>query len=203
LEAVEAADAGFSLGTAGAGAGAMAGGLKGGVGSASVVSGEGHVVGAFAAANSFGSVVSPGGRAFWAAPFEINAEFGGVAPSPARVGPGDWGLAKRDPGPRTNTTLAVVALDAAITPAEARRIAIMAQDGLARAIRPVHTPFDGDVVFVLATGVRPLTGPRPIALTVLGALAADCVARAIARGVYEATPWPGTDTPCWRALPAV
>jgi L-aminopeptidase/D-esterase-like protein len=74
----------------------------------------------------------------------------------------------------------------------------MAQDGLARAIRPVHAPFDGDVVFVLATAARSLAEPRPFNLTRLGALAADCVARAIARGVYEARPWPGTDTPCWR-----
>jgi L-aminopeptidase/D-esterase-like protein len=71
---------------------------------------------------------------------------------------------------------------------------------LARAIRPVHTPFDGDVVFVLSTGRRRLAEPKAFSLTVLGALAADCVARAVARGVYEATAWPGTDVTTWRDL---
>jgi len=198
--AVAAAGADFALGTAGAGVGAMAGSLKGGVGSASVV-GDGFIVGALAAVNSFGSVVAPDGRAFWAAPFEIAGEFGGVTPSQARVPPDDWGLAKRDPSPQTSTTLAVVAVDAILTPAEARRVAVMAQDGLARAIRPVHAPFDGDVVFVLATGHRALAEPRAFSLTVLGSLAADCLSRAIARGVYEATAWLGADVATWRDLP--
>ena len=87
---------------------------------------------------------------------------------------------------RANTTLAVIATDAILTPAQAKRIAIMAQDGLARAIRPAHAPFDGDVVFALATGRRPLGDAPDFTLTRLGALAADCLARAIARGVYEA-----------------
>jgi L-aminopeptidase/D-esterase-like protein len=202
LAAVATAGHDFALGTAGAGAGAMAGSLKGGLGSASVVAPDGHVVGALAAVNSFGSVVAPGGRAFWAAPFEIGDEFGGVPPGRGRAAPDDWGLSKRDPAARANTTLAVVAVDAVLTPAEAKRIAIMAQVGLARAIRPVHAPFDGDVVFVLATGARPLAEPRTFGLTVLGALAADCVARAVARGVYEARPWPGQNVLCWRDLPA-
>jgi L-aminopeptidase/D-esterase-like protein len=153
-----------------------------------------------AAVNSFGSVVVPGGRAFWAAPFEIGDEFGGVPPTIVRAAPHDWGLAKREPGVRTSTTLAVVATDAALTPAEARRVAVMAQDGMARAIRPVHAPFDGDVVFVLSTGGRTLAEPRPFALTVLGAAAADCLARAIARGVYEAAPWPDSGAAAWRDL---
>ncbi len=203
LAAVQSASAEVSLGTAGAGAGAMAGGLKGGIGSASIVAEDGYAVGALAAVNSFGSVVAPGGKAFWAAPFEIDDEFGGVPLNGARAGPDDWGLAKRDGAARTNTTLAVVATDAALTPAQARRVAIMAQDGLARAIRPVHAPFDGDVVFVLSTGRRALAEPSDFTLTRLGALAADTLARAVARGVHEATAWPGTHTPCWRDLPAV
>ena len=180
----------------------MAGQLKGGIGSASMITEDGYAIGALAAVNSFGSVVAPGGRAFWAAPFEIGEEFGGIPLTGARAGPDDWGLAKRDPGARTNTTLAVVATDATPTPAQARRVAIMAQDGLARAIRPVHAPFDGDVVFVLSTGRRPLTEPTDFMLTRLGAVAADTLARAVARGVYEATAWPGTRTPCWRNLTA-
>jgi L-aminopeptidase/D-esterase-like protein len=200
LAAAKAADQTFSLGSAGAGTGAMAGRLKGGVGSASIVTAEGQTVGALAAVNSFGSVVAPGGREFWAAPYEIGAEFGGVPLGDVRAGPDDWALAKRDPAPRSNTTLVVVATDAIVTPAEARRIAIMAQDGLARAIRPVHAPFDGDVVFVLSTGRSPLAEPKAASLSRLGALAADCVARAIARGVFEAFAWPGSDATAWRDL---
>ena len=202
IAAAEAADLAFELGSVGAGAGAMAGSLKGGLGSASAVTSDGFTVGAAAAANSFGSVVAPGGRAFWAAPYEIGGEFGGVRLGETRAGPEEWGLTKRHPRPGANTTLACVAVDAVLTPAQARRLAIMAQDGLARAIRPVHAPYDGDVVFVLATGRRPLGDDPVFAVTRLGALAADCLARAIARGVYEARPWPGTDATGWRDLVA-
>ena len=190
----------FDLGSVGAGAGAVAGLLKGGLGSASAVTSDGFTVGALVAVNSFGSVVAPGGRAFWAAPFEIDGEFGAIPPSGAVVGGEDWGLAKRDPQIGANTTIACVAVDAILSPAQARRLAVMAQDGMARAIRPVHTPFDGDVVFALATGRRPLPEPAALTLTRLGALAADCLARAIARGVHEARPWPGSTVRCWRDL---
>ena len=201
MSAVEAASLAFELGSVGAGAGAMAGALKGGLGSVSAVTFDGFTVGALAAVNSFGSVVAPGGRAFWAAPFEIADEFGGAPWSGGRAGPDDWGMAKRDPRVGANTTIACVATDAILTPAQARRLAIMAQDGLARAIRPVHAPYDGDVVFALATGRRPLGGDETFALTRLGALAADCLARAVARGVYEARAWPGTSARAWRDLP--
>jgi L-aminopeptidase/D-esterase-like protein len=205
MAAARGAGARFALGTAGAGAGAMAGRLKGGVGSASAVSADGFTVGAIAAVNSYGSVVAPGGRTFWAAPYELGGEFGGLGAAGLVAAPDDWGLAK---GPlsdtlangRTNTTIACVATDAALTPAEAKRLAIMAQDGLARAIRPAHAPFDGDVVFAFATGKGPLSERRMLDVARLGAMAADCLARAIARGVYEATPWPGTDVTCWRDL---
>jgi L-aminopeptidase/D-esterase-like protein len=200
VAAAEAADVDFALGSAGAGAGAMAGALKGGVGSASVITRDGYAVGAVVAVNSFGSVVAPGGRAFWAAPYELNGEFGAVSLGEARAGPDDWGLAKLDPQRGANTTIACVATDAALTPAQARRLALMAQDGLARAIRPVHAPFDGDVVFALSTARRPLAAPVDLTLTRLGALAADCLARAVARGVYEATAWPGSALRCWRDL---
>ena len=197
--AVASAGEHFALGTAGAGYGAMAGALKGGVGSASVLAGDGVTVGAIVAVNSFGSVVAPGGRTFWAAPYEIGAEFGGLGPAGLSAGPEDWGLAKA-PGALRNTTIACVATDVALTPAQARRVAIMAQDGLARAIRPIHAPFDGDVVFAISTAARPLPDGADMAVARLGALAADCLARAVARAVFEATPWSGTDTPCWRGL---
>jgi L-aminopeptidase/D-esterase-like protein len=202
IAAVEAAGETFALGTAGAGHGAMAGALKGGTGSASAVTADGFTVGALAAVNSFGSVIAPGGRTFWASPHEANGEFGGLGSAGLKAGLDDWGAAKAAAQPRANTTIACVATDVALTPAQARRVAIMAQDGLARAIRPAHGPTDGDVVFVLSTARRPLAEPTPLTLTRIGALAADCLARAIARGVYAATPWPGETTPCWRALPA-
>ncbi len=200
IAAVQCASARFQLGSAGAGAGAMAGALKGGVGSASIVTGDGYTVGALAAVNSFGSVIVPGGRAFWASPFEIDGEFGDAPSDHVRAGPDDWGLAKRDPRAGANTTIACVATDADLTPSQARRLAIMAHDGLARAIRPAHAPFDGDVVFALSTGRRALPQPSAMALTRLGALAGDCLARAIARGVYEASSWPADGTCCWREL---
>ena len=187
IRAVEAAGLEFQLGAAGAGTGAMAGALKGGVGSASVVTEDGFTVGAIAAVNSFGSVTIPGSRAFWAAPFELDGEFGGVPVGDARAAPDDWGLAKRNPAAGENTTIACVATDAILTPAQAKRLAIMAQDGLARAIRPAHAPYDGDVVFALSTGRKRLPAESAdFVLTRLGALAADTLARAIARGVYEA-----------------
>jgi L-aminopeptidase/D-esterase-like protein len=200
-EAVASAGPAFDLGTAGAGFGAMAGGLKGGVGSASAVTADGYTVGALVAVNSWGSVIAPGGRTFWAAPYEIGEEFGGLGPAGLAGPPDDWGQAKAATALR-NTTIACVAVDAILTPAQARRLAVMAQDGLARAIRPVHAPFDGDVVFALATGRRPLGEPAGYVLARLGALAADCLARAVARGVHAATPWPGGEVPCWRDLPA-
>lgn len=199
--AVAAAGERFALGTAGAGYGALAGALKGGIGSASIVSGDGFTVGALVAVNSWGSVVAPGGRTFWAAPFEIDGEFGGLGPAGLAAGPEDWGLSK-GPASGRNTTIACVATDAILTPAQARRVAVMAQDGLARAIRPVHAPFDGDVVFALSTGRRPLGELADYAIARLGSLAADCLARAVARGVYEASPWPDTTVACWRDLKA-
>jgi L-aminopeptidase/D-esterase-like protein len=199
IAAVQAAALDFDLGTAGAGYGAMAGGLKGGAGSASVVTPDGIAVGAVVAVNSWGSVVAPGGRTFWAAPYEIGAEFGGLGPGGLAAAPDDWGRAKSAASPR-NTTIACVATDVALTPAQAKRVAVMAQDGLARAIRPIHAPFDGDVVFALSTARRPLTEPANLALARIGALAADCLARAVARAVYEASPWPGTEVAAWRSL---
>ncbi|HEX5775156.1 MAG TPA: P1 family peptidase, partial [Caulobacteraceae bacterium] len=198
IAAAEAAALDFELGTAGAGYGAMAGQLKGGIGSASVVTEDGLTVGAMVAVNSFGSVVAGDGRTFWAAPYEIDDEFGGLDRAGLAAAADDWGLAKAAPAARAHTTIAAVATDVALTPAQAKRVAVMAQDGLARAIRPVHSPFDGDVVFALSTARRPLTEPAPLAVARIGALAADCLARAVARAVHEARPWPGSDVRCWR-----
>lgn len=196
IEAAEAAGADFEIGADGAGYGAMAGALQGGVGSTSIVTPDGLTVGALVAVNSFGAVVGADGR-FFAGALEIDGEFGGHGPSRAPVEPDHWPFAKLDPQPRANTTLAVVATDAALTPAECKRMAIMAQDGLARAIRPVHAPFDGDVVFALSTGRISLAEPRTFGIARLGALAADALARAGARGVHAAMRRPGGPA-AWR-----
>jgi L-aminopeptidase/D-esterase-like protein len=200
IEAAKVASETFALGTAGAGYGAMAGVLKGGTGSASAVSADGFTVGALAAVNSFGSVTTPGGRTFWAAPYEAAGEFGGLGPAGLVAAMDEWGGSKLAAVPRANTTIACVATDVTLTPAQAKRVAIMAQDGLARAVRPAHAPTDGDVVFALSTG-RATPQVTPLLLARIGALAADCLARAIARGVFEATSWPGGEAVCWRDLP--
>lgn len=177
------------LGAAGAGYGARAGADPGGTGSASAVSQDGYTVAALTCVNSFGAVRIPGTDAYWAHPFEIGEEFGGARPPAGhRFDSEDWGAAKLDPRPGQNTTLAIVATDAALDRDSARRLAVMAQDGLARAIRPLHSPFDGDVVFAVSTGMRPLSEPAPLCLARLGALAADTLARAVARGVHAARP---------------
>ncbi|MGF1545281.1 MAG: P1 family peptidase [Parvularculaceae bacterium] len=180
------------LGRAGAGYGASAGDGAGGLGAASYVDG-GATVGALVAVNSFGAVRTPDGASFWAAPFEIEGEFGGArAPASAKPAAGLPPNTKLGPAAvGANTTIAIVAVDVSLSQADAERIAIMAQDGLARAIRPVHGPTDGDVVFALSVPpaeARNAAPARqdPLTLTRLGAIAADCLARAVARGVYEA-----------------
>lgn len=182
-----ATDDQFALGNAGAGYGALAGQHSGGLGSASITTQDGMSVGALVAVNSFGSVYMPGTDAFWAWPYEIDGEFGGARPGPSyRADAEDWGAAKQNPQPGENTTIACIATDIALTPGQANRVAQMALAGMARAIRPVFAPFDGDVVFVLSTAKQPLADPGPLNLARLGELAAGTLARAIARGVYEA-----------------
>ena len=193
LQALQAAGAEFALGSFGAGCGARAGVVKGGLGSASADLGDGLMVGALAAANPVGDVFMPDGKTYWAWPFEIDGEFGGRRPGamPPALDPIPTGA--RIDADRLkaglNTTVGVIAVTADLTTAECKRVAIMAQDGLARAIRPAHLPFDGDTVFALASGARPLGGDpdiRDLAVAMLGSAAADCLARSIARGVYEA-----------------
>jgi L-aminopeptidase/D-esterase-like protein len=184
----------FALGSAGAGLGATTVHVKGGLGSASAVCGE-FTVGALAAVNAAGSAVVGSGPWFWAAPFEEGREFGGRG-FPATMP--DRALAPVTKGtPQASTMLAVVATDATLSKAEAKRLAIMAHVGLARALYPIHTPLDGDVVFAAATGRKPAPDSM-LGLTALGTAAANCLARAVARGVYEAValPFPGA-LPAW------
>jgi D-aminopeptidase len=156
----------------------------------------GLLVGALVAVNAAGSVTVGDGPHFWASPFEQHKEFGGRG-WPSAFAPDALALRTKG-GPRQATTLAVVATDALLSKAQCKRLAIMAQTGMPRAIYPVHTPLDGDIVFAAALGAKPL--PDPIfSLSELGMVAANVLARAIARGVYEATALPFPDAlPSWK-----
>lgn len=199
--AADAAAKDFALGTAGAGYGATTADLKGGLGSASIRLEDGITVGALAAVNAVGSAVIAGGPHFRAAAHEMNGEFGGLG-LPADTCESIHPLAiKGGSRPaRENTTIAIVATDAALTKPQAARMARMAQDGVARALRPSHAAMDGDIVFAASTGQNHAK-PDLAALTAIGTAAADCLARAIARGVYEAEALPFANAlPCWKTL---
>ncbi len=197
-DATLAAGEDFALGTVGAGYGATTANLKGGLGSASQRTPGGFIVGALAAVNAVGMATVGDSRHFWSGPYEQGAEFGGHG-FPAKVSAEALALRfKGQPAPATATTIAMVATDATLTKAECKRLAIMANDGLARALRPVHAPNDGDTVFAVSTA-HAGPGGEPPALTELGAVAADCLARTVARGVYEATTLPyATSLPDYR-----
>jgi L-aminopeptidase/D-esterase-like protein len=194
LSASSAAQRGFPLGSLGAGRGALAGLRKGGIGSASLDLQGGLAVGALVAVNSVGSVLMPDGKTYWAWPFELEKEFGGCGPpqsamdvsNPAPDEARLLAIGRLRPG--ANTTIAVVASNADLTPVECKRVAIMAQDGIARAVRPAHTPFDGDTVFALASGELTLDESllRAAQIGRIGSAAADCLARAVARAVHAA-----------------
>ena len=186
----------FAIGSAGAGFGATTKNLKGGLGSASLVLSNGVTVGALVAVNPLGSVVVGDTGQFWAAPWEMGGEFGGrgVAlsyPADEEVRPGK--------ALREATTIAIVATDARLTQAQALRMATAAQDGMARAIVPSHTPFDGDLVFAVSTGARALESGDADIFT-LGHAAATVLARAIARGVHAAQAFDGDLQPAWSSL---
>ena len=186
--AFEAAGEAFALGSEGAGTGATTGDLAGGLGSASAVLPSGVTVGGLVAVNAVGSAVVRGGPHFHAAPWEIGAEFGGLGPGL----PDPDAIPLPTKGRREATTIAVVATDAGLTQAQATRLAVMAHDGIARAIVPAHSPFDGDAVFAVSIGAEPVAD-----LFALGHAATTCLSRAIARGVFEAR---GGLLPAWREL---
>ncbi|RDV05269.1 P1 family peptidase [Undibacter mobilis] len=195
-EATRTASVDFALGSVGAGLGATTVNFKGGVGSASAKTPGGITVGAIVVINAVGTAVVGDGPHFWAAPFEKNGEFGGRG-MPSQFSPSDLAIRAKG-GPQENTTIAMIATDAKLSKAQCNRLAVMAQDGLARAIYPVHSPLDGDVVFSAATGDKELDDPY-YGLAELGMVAANAMARAAARGVYEAKalPFPGA-VPAWR-----
>jgi len=190
--AFDARSQNISVGSAGAGTGATVAGLKGGLGTASAVLPSGAVVGALVAVNALGQVTVGDGPEFWAAPFEVGGEFGGcgIAGTPA-------GAIRTKLDGAGNTTIAVVATDVELSKAEATRMAVAAQDGIARAIVPSHTPMDGDLVFACSTGMRKKDDNDAL---LLGHVAATCLSRAIARGVYEANASEGDVLPTWKSL---
>ena len=212
-QAFAAAHSEFKLGTVGAGTGATTARLKGGLGSASLIMPDGVHVGALVVVNPHGSVVVPHNKHFWAAPFELEDEFGqfGLPPSfdPYAL-PRNEKLqayeALHAVAPHhnsspdgMNTTIAIVATSAQLTKAQLQRLAVSAQDGMARAIVPSHTPFDGDLIFSLATGDHALDHTAVDCMR-LGHAAAVCLSRAIARGVYHASKQPGDTLPTWQSL---
>lgn len=191
-----------ALGSEGAGTGCVTAGIMGGLGSASVRLPSGHVVAALVAVNALGAAHVGGTRHFWAAPWEMGDEFGGLGlpsqfPDP-HAAVTKAGLARQAANPRANTTIGIVATDADLTQAQAKRLATAAHDGYARALVPSHTPDDGDLIFAAATGAKPMGGGT--GLLELGHAAAICMARAIARGVQAARPLPGNPFPCWSDL---
>jgi D-aminopeptidase len=198
LEACDAAAEAFDIGSVGAGYGATTANLKGGLGSASLRLSSGYTVGALVAVNALGSATIGDGAHFWAAMFERDAEFGGrglPVPLPAPViEPMLKGASVQ------NTTIAIVATDAPLTKPQCKRLAVMAQSGLARALHPIHSPLDGDVVFAISTGACGGEMATTHDLTVLGSHAADTLSRAVARGVYSArafgSEWP--NLPAWQ-----
>lgn len=196
--AMQSAGTDVAVGSVGAGVGARAGVLKGGVGTASTQLPSGVRVGAIVVVNSAGEVFDPATGLPWMA--DLAREFGLRPPTADQLA---RFAARHQETSVLNTTIAVIATDAALTKAGCHRVAIAAQDGLARTIRPAHTPLDGDTVFVLATGAVDVP-PRPeipaamlpetAVVTGVGMAAADCLARAVVAGVLAADPVAGVPT---------
>jgi L-aminopeptidase/D-esterase-like protein len=186
----------FALGSVGGGLGATTANLKGGLGSASTTTASGFAVGAIVVVNAVGSVTVGEGPHFWAAAYERDGEFGGLGAPPTPIA-GALDLRIKGGAPPA-TSIAFVATDAIMTKAQAKRLALMADDGLARAIRPAHAPMDGDTVIAAAMLRKPMPD-GPLNLTEIGLAAGDCIARAVARAVYlaSALPFAGAQ-PAWR-----
>ncbi|XLQ69947.1 P1 family peptidase [Streptomyces actinocidus] len=204
-------------GSVGAGTGAVVGQVKGGVGTASTVLGSGVTVAALVVANAAGSGVDPRTGVLYGQFFEDEhgdgagdggaGRAGGLADPPSaevhaaalrRLAE----VAERNVRPPLNTTLAVVATDAALTKAQAQKLAGTSHDGMARAVRPVHLLNDGDTVFALSTGARPLDAANPLALNEVLAAGADMVTRAIVRALLaaESVETPGGTFPAYAEL---
>lgn len=197
-EAANSATVAFEIGSIGAGLGALTANTRGGLGSTSSITSSGLTIGALSAVNPMGAVTIGDTRHFWAAPFEIDGEFGDLGyPHPMPDNATDLQIKFRETQRGgANTTIAVIATDAILTKAQAKRLAISAHDGFARAIWPSHNIYDGDLVFTLATGKSGME-PSPDEFIDLCAAATSTMARAIARGVYAANAKPADILPSW------
>ena len=182
-----AGDYPVQTGSVGAGTGAMSHSIKGGLGSASLILDSGITVAALVAVNSDGSVINPDNGRLWEIGLEVDDEFGDQGRRAVRLPP--------PPGsePVKNTTIGIIATDAALSATQTQKVAQMAHDGMARAIRPAHTMFDGDTIFCLATGQKELPeapgffiAPRALSLNELGHAAANCISRAIIHAILKA-----------------
>jgi L-aminopeptidase/D-esterase-like protein len=182
-----AGDYPVQTGSVGAGTGAMSHSIKGGLGSASLILDSGITVAALVAVNSDGSVINPDNGRLWEIGLEVDDEFGDQGRRAVRLPP--------SPGsePVKNTTIGIIATDAALSATQTQKVAQMAHDGMARAIRPAHTMFDGDTIFCLATGQKELPeapgffiAPRALSLNELGHAAANCMSRAIIGAILNA-----------------
>jgi D-aminopeptidase len=190
----------FDVGSIGAGFGAQCGMMKGGLGSASFQLQNGITVGALVAANPFGRVTDASGKHFWAAPFEVNDEFGGFGPPKGNGQAQSFDHTKLTSLTEgANTTIAIVATDAILTKAEAQRMATAAHDGFARAIVPSHLPLDGDLIFAAAMGRHKVPEGR-LAFAEICHAGSLCVSRAIARGVYHARSYTGDTSVTWQSI---
>jgi len=204
FDAAKSAKEDFDIGSHGAGTGALIGGpgmgLKGGLGSASIVMDNGITVGALVAVNALGAATVGETHNFWAAPFEHDDEFGGfgAANVPCQESRAIRVKFRDQQSQGTNTTIAIIATDATLTKGEAKRLAIAAHDGFARALWPAHTPLDGDLVFSIATGEKGPVASLDDAID-LSAAAAATMSRAIARGVYHASAAENDLFPNWRS----
>lgn len=190
----------FDIGSIGAGFGAQCGIMKGGLGSASFQLLNGITVGALVAVNPIGNVTDASGKHFWAAPFEVNNEFGGFGPPKGNGHAQSLDHTKLGSlTERANTTIAIVATDAILSKAEAQRMATAAHGGFARAIVPSHLPLDGDLVFSAAMGRHKVPEGR-LAFAEICHAASICVSRAVARGVYHACYYTGDASITWQSL---
>jgi L-aminopeptidase/D-esterase-like protein len=181
----------------GAGTGAWAGSIKGGLGTASRILDSGITTAVVVAVNPDGEVINPATGRPWEIGLEIENEFGRQGKRAVILPP----RPKITPG--TNTAIGVVATDATLTKAQAHKVAQMAHDGMARAIRPAHTLFEGDTIFCMATGKRKLPeipgyyGPvHARAVSDIGHAAAECMSRAIINAILTAKSMAGMTAFC-------
>ena len=199
-KAFSALGADFDIGSTGAGFGAQCGMMKGGLGSASFILSHGITVGALVAVNPIGNPTDESGKQFWAAPFEVANEFGGLgAPRGSDHARSLKNIKLSRISDRENTSIGIVATDVVLSKAQAKRLATTAHDGFSRAIVPSHLPMDGDLIFAASTNKIALPLDH-FSFSELCHAASLCISRSIARGVYYAKSYQGDHLKSWQVL---